>query len=74
MLEPGRWEPTKLIEQVAMLCRIAPTWDRTLRWPSPLHLARAIVRDHPHRYFVDGEAEAPEAEDGKQMRFDFGLG
>ncbi|MDP2314349.1 MAG: DUF3962 domain-containing protein [Pseudomonadota bacterium] len=73
VLDAGRWDRAKLLEQVAMLCRIAPTWDRTLRWPSPLHLARAVVRDHPHRYFADGEAEAEEVEDGRQMRLDFGF-
>jgi hypothetical protein len=67
-LEPGRWERDELLEQVAMLCRVAPTWERTLRWPSPLHLARAVVRDHPHGYFA--EAEEEEAEDSKPMRFD----
>ena len=72
VLEPGAWEPSELIAQVAMLCRIAPTWNRTLRWPSPLHLARAVVRDHPHGYFSDGE-DAEEAEDTRQMRFDFGI-
>lgn len=71
VMEPGSWEAEALIEQAAMLCRIAPTWDRTLRWPSPLHLARAVVRDHPHDYFTDEEAE--DAEDSRQLRFDFGL-
>ena len=42
---------------IGILCRIAPTWDRTLRWPSPLHLARAtatiinidaLLRRHSH--------------------------
>jgi hypothetical protein len=72
VLERGAWEPEALIAQVAMLCRIAPTWDRPLRWPSPLHLARAVVRNHPHGYFADGD-EAEESEDGRQMRFDIGI-
>lgn len=55
VLERGRWEAEALAGQVAMLCRVPPTWDRTLRWPSPLHLARAVVRDHPHQYFADGD-------------------
>lgn len=71
VVEPGQWDPDKLIEQAAMLCRVAPTWDRVLRWPSPLHLARAIVRDHPFRYFHEAAMEVEEPEDGKQMRFDF---
>lgn len=70
--EAGTWSSKQLTEQVAMLCRVAPTWNGTLRWPSPLHLARAIVRDHPHDYFADGEEEE-EQEDNRQMRFDFGI-
>jgi len=70
VLDAGPWECEDLLRQVAILCRVAPTWDRTLRWPSPLHLARAVVRDHPHGYFADGE-EGEEAEDSKQLRFDF---
>lgn len=68
VLEAGPWADEDLLRQVAILCRIAPTWDRTLRWPSPLHLARAVVRNHPHGYFNEGE-EA-EVEDAKPMRFD----
>lgn len=71
VLEPGAWKPDDLVAQVAMLCRVAPTWDRTLRWPSPLHLARAVVRDHPHGYAADGD-DAEETEDARQMRFDLG--
>jgi hypothetical protein len=43
-----------LYQLTALLCRQAPTWEGTLNWPSPLHLARAIVADHPGRY-VDNE-------------------
>ncbi len=70
VLDPGRWAQEDIIGQVAMLCRVAPTWNRGLRWPSPLHLARAVVRDHPHRYFADGDREAENSEDSKQMRLD----
>jgi hypothetical protein len=45
--------PADLLKSVAMLCRVAPNWQRTLRWPSPLHLARAVVQDHPHAYFEE---------------------
>jgi hypothetical protein len=72
VLEDGPFERDALLRQVAVLCRVAPTWDRTLRWPSPLHLARAVVRDHPHRYFADGEEEEePDAD--RQLRLDFGM-
>lgn len=57
IMEPGEWESDDLLKNVAMLCRIAPKRQRTLRWPSPLHLARAIVRDHPHAYFEEEEEE-----------------
>lgn len=73
VLSDGPWNREALLGQVALLCRVAPTWDRTLRWPSPLHLARAVVRDHPHSYFADGE-EDEDVEDSRQMRFDFRLG
>ena len=70
VLDAGTFDRETLLRQIGILCRFAPTWDRTLRWPSPLHLARAVVRDHPHGYFHEGE-EAEEVEDSKQMRFDF---
>lgn len=72
VLDAGPFDRDVLLHQVGILCRVAPTWDRTLRWPSPLHLARAVVRDHPHGYFDEGE-EAEEVDDGKQMRFDLGI-
>ena len=72
VLDAGPFDRDALLQQIGILCRVAPTWDRTLRWPSPLHLARAVVRDHPHGYFSEGE-EAEEVEDSKQMRFDFSI-
>lgn len=30
-----------------------------------------IVKHHPHRYFLDGDAEKVEVQDTKQLRFDF---
>lgn len=72
VLDAGPFDRETLLPQIGILCRVAPTWDRTLRWPSPLHLARAVVRDHPHGYFGEGE-EAEEVEDNKQMRLDFGM-
>jgi hypothetical protein len=72
ILAAGQWDPEDLLRQVAVLCRVAPTWDRTLRWPSPLHLARAVVRDHPRGYANDGEEEE-EVEDGKPLRLDLGM-
>lgn len=70
VLEPGPFEREALLRQVGILCRVAPTWDRTLRWPSPLHLARAVVLDHPHGYSDEAE-EGEEAKD-KPMRNDRG--
>ena len=72
VLDTGPFDREVLQQQIGILCRVAPTWDRTLRWPSPLHLARAVVRDHPHGYFSEGE-EAEEVEDSKQMRLDYGI-
>lgn len=57
VLAPGPFEPETLLRQIGLLCRVAPSWDRTLRWPSPLHLARAIVRDHPKGYLDDAEED-----------------
>jgi hypothetical protein len=53
----GPFEPSDLYELAALLCRQAPTWDGTLNWPSPVHLARALVEDHPGRYLAEGGAE-----------------
>jgi hypothetical protein len=55
---PGPFEPEALCELSALLCRIAPTWEGTLNWPSPLHLAKAIVVDHPGRYLAQNEDDA----------------
>lgn len=57
IMEPGEWDIIDLLKSVAMLCRVAPNWQRTLRWPSPLHLARAVVQDHPHAYFEEEDEE-----------------
>ena len=46
----GPFEPATLYELAAVLCRFAPTWEGTLNVPSPLHLAKAIVLDHPGNY------------------------
>lgn len=73
LLDAGSWKADELLQQLGLLCRYAPMWkDRTLRWPSPLHLARAIVRDHPHGYFNESE-DAKEPEDSKPMRLDHGI-
>jgi hypothetical protein len=52
--EQGSFTSSALYELSALLCRQATTWDGTLNLPSPLHLAKAIVADHPGRY-LDGE-------------------
>lgn len=53
--QPGPYQVADLYDLSARLCREAPNWDGTLDWPSPLHLARAIVSDHPGRYLEDDE-------------------
>lgn len=47
---PGPFAADALYELASVLCRQAPTWCATLERPSPLHLARAVVLDHPDRY------------------------
>jgi hypothetical protein len=48
VIEPGNFAaPTKIAEQVALLCRNAPMWDGQLRLPSPMHLGAQIAKDHP---------------------------
>lgn len=54
---PGRLRPDDLYEPAALLCRQAPTWDGTLDWPSPVHLAKVLVADHPGRYLAAGDFE-----------------
>ncbi len=44
---PGPFDAELLCELTAVLCRHSPAWDGTLKRPSPLHLAKAIVDDHP---------------------------
>lgn len=56
---PGPFAQADIYQLSAMLCRQAPTWDGTLDWPSPPHLARAILDDHPARFFNPGE-EGPD--------------
>jgi len=53
----GPFDMPALYELAARLCREAPTWDGTLNWPSPVHLAKAMLEDHPARYFKDFAAE-----------------
>jgi len=41
-----------------VLCRHAPTWIGALERPWPMHLARAIVKDHPNMHETrDAEGE-----------------
>ncbi len=48
VIEPGNFAtPTKIAEQVSLLCRNAPMWDGQLRLPSPMHLGAQIANDHP---------------------------
>lgn len=62
ILHAKSWSPNELHLQCAMLCRLAPHWDRVLRWPAPLHLARAIVRDCPGIQLDDVSSLEPDTE------------
>ena len=58
----GPFTRESLVELAALLCLHAPTWDGTLDQPSPLHLAQALVLDHPDKYEVR-EQETESLED-----------
>lgn len=45
----GATEPDDLILTSAMLCRYNPYWEGDTNLPSPLHLANAMLNDHPAR-------------------------
>jgi hypothetical protein len=49
---PGPFREDTLYELASLLCRHAPTWNGTLNRPSPIHLAEAIVLDHPDKYEI----------------------
>lgn len=59
---PGPFAASALYRLSAVLCRQAPTWIGTLERPSPMHLARAIVRDHPAGEFREVVDEIGEAD------------
>lgn len=46
-VEEGQHEARKLGKLAAYLCRSGPTWAGTTRYPSPLHLGKRILKDHP---------------------------
>lgn len=52
---PGPFREDSLYELASLLCRQAPTWSGTLDRPSPIHLAEAVVLDHPDKYEVRDE-------------------
>jgi len=53
----GRSHPPKE-KLMNVLCRHAPTWIGTLERPSTIHLAKAIVKDHPDMHEArDAEGE-----------------
>jgi hypothetical protein len=57
----GRSHPPKE-KLMNVFCRHAPTWIGTLERPSPMHLARAIVLDHPDKYEArDAEGQTVES-------------
>jgi hypothetical protein len=59
---PGPFNAESLYELAAVLCRNAPTWNGTLERPSPIHLAKAIVEDHPDKHEArDAEGEPVES-------------
>ena len=58
IVSPGPFEAESLYKLSAVLCRHAPTWIGALERPSPMHLARAIVKDHPDMHEArDAEGE-----------------
>jgi|GEM_PF-2697568 len=59
---PGPFKAESLYKLSAVLCRHAPTWIGTLERPSPMHLAKAIVEDHPDKYEArDAEGQTVES-------------
>jgi hypothetical protein len=56
-LQPGPFQSEDLCELSARLCRQAPTWEGTLNAPSPIHLAKALVRDHPQGFLSGDEVD-----------------
>jgi len=59
---PGPFNAESLYKLSAVLCRHAPTWIGTLERPSPMHLAKAIVEDHPDKYEArDAEGQTVES-------------
>lgn len=69
VLSEGAWSADVLLDHTAILCRASPTWDRVLRWPAPLHLARAIVRNHPLR-LAGPTAESVSDDASQHLRLD----
>jgi hypothetical protein len=69
-LHPGSFSRAALYELAATLCRRAPTWDGTLNLPAPLHLAKAMVLDHPGKYLQpsgddeESDGDTPEGTQG----------
>ncbi len=61
---PGPFYAESLYELAAVLCRHAPTWTATLERPSPIHLAEAVVLDHPDKY-ESGDAGGQSVENGE---------
>jgi hypothetical protein len=48
ILEPGTIaNPAVIVEQIALMCRNAPTWDGHLRLPWPMHIGKQVASDHP---------------------------
>lgn len=63
---PGLFTPRVLARWATVLCRFAPTWDGILSRPSPLHLARCILDDHPgHILDTDVEEDGIGQEEGE---------
>ena len=58
-IRSGPFESETLYDLAALLCREAPTWDGTLDLPSPCHLAKAMVEDHPGQYVQHDDAPPP---------------
>ncbi|RJX75021.1 DUF3893 domain-containing protein [Pseudomonas sp. LS-2] len=48
VIQPGDFATAdRMALQVGLWCKFAPMWDGYLRFPSPLHAAHQIAKDHP---------------------------
>jgi hypothetical protein len=53
VVHDGPFQRADLYKLSALLCRQAPSWKGVLSRPSPIHLATAVIKDHPGKYLGD---------------------